>query len=305
MLLETRFDTKDNIEIINGKKFSLGANLITFISLDMENILNDKIISNLTENNYKKVISNMESASHGAILQDIINTNDILSKTNIDEIKSDLILILNTYNKFKELIDFCYLNNNFNNMTPLQKYLHYLDRSITEEVILPKQTISLKAKGTSNKHLKNNNITENSPYLCFSYQCLNINDYMLVTFLELIKNNYFILKCKNCNKYFITYNRIETYYCDRQAPQDTTKTCKQYGAEKAWTDRTKDENDWYNLYRKVYQSFQMKSKRNPNNPQLKENFDNFRTDANKWKKAVKDGTKTEEEFMYWLKEFRK
>ena len=201
MLLETRFDTKDNIEIINGKKFCLGANLINFISLDMENILNDKVISNLSENNYKKVISNMATASHGV---EIIDIKSISSQNNIQEIKENLKLILDTYNKFKELIDFCYLNNNFNDITPLQKYLHYLDRSITEEVILPKQTISLKAKRTSNKHLKNN-ITENSPYLCFSYQCLNINEYMLVTFLELIKNNYFILKCKNCNKYFITY----------------------------------------------------------------------------------------------------
>lgn len=300
MLLETRFDTKDNIEIINGKKFSLGANLTNFISLDMENILNDKIISNLSKNNYKELLNKISTASDGVILQDIIDIKNISSQTNINELKRDLTLILNTYNKFKELIDFCYLNDNFTTVTPLQKYLHYLDRSITEEVILPKQIITLKAKGTSNKHL-----TENSPYLCFSYQCLNINDYMLVTFIELIKNNYFILKCKNCNKYFITYNRIETYYCDRQAPQDNTKTCKQYGAEKAWTDRTKDENDWYNLYRKVYQSFQMKAKRNPNNPQLKQNFDNFRTDANKWKKAVKEETKTEEEFMKWLQDFRK
>ena len=49
----------------------------------------------------------------------------------------------------------------------------------------------------------------------------------------------------------------------------------------------------------------MKAKRNPNNTQLKENFDNFRTKANEWKKSIKDGTKTEEEFMYWLQDFRK
>jgi len=301
MLLETRFDTNDNIEIINGKRFSLGANLINFISLGMEKILNDKIISNLSENNYKKVISNIATASHGI---EIIDVNNISSQNNIQEIKENLKLILDTYNNFRELIEFCYLNDNFKNITPLQRFLYYLDKSKEEEVILPKQIISLKEKRTSNKHFKNN-ITENSPYLCFSYQCLNINDYMIISFLELIKNNYFILKCKNCNKYFITYNRIETYYCDRISPQDNAKTCKQYGAEKAWTDRTKDENDWYNLYRKVYQSFQMKAKRNQNNPQLKKNFDNFRADANKWKKAIKDGTKTEEEFMNWLQEFRK
>lgn len=300
MSVKIHFDTKNDKEIIDKKIFSLGANLINFISLDMENILNEEIISNLSKNNYKEIISKLSTASAGLILQDIINTNDILSKTNINEIKSDLILILNTYNTFKNLIEFCYFNNNYKDMTLLQKYIYYLDRSKTEEVILPKQTISLKLERNSNKF-----DTKNSPHLYFTYECLNINDYMITTFLQLIENNYLILKCKNCNKYFIAYKRTDTYYCDRISPQDTTKTCKQYGAEKAWTDRTKDENDWYNLYRKVYQSFQMKAKRNPNNIQLKQNFDNFRTDANEWKKTVKEGTKTEAEFMYWLQEFRK
>jgi len=266
----------------------------------MENILNEENISNLSKNNYKNIITKLASASDGAIFQDIINTNEILSKTNINEIKNDLKLILDTYNTFKDLIEFLYFNDNFNNMTLLEKYIYYLDRSITEEVILPKQTISLKIKRNSNKLN-----TENSPYLYFAYECLNINDYMITTFLQLIENNYLILKCKNCNKYFIPYKRTDTYYCDRISPQDNTKTCKQYGAEKAWTDRTKDENDWYNLYRKVYQSFQMKAKRNPNNTQFKQNFDNFRAEANKWKKAVKEGAKTEEDFMNWLQEFRK
>lgn len=300
MLVKVHFDTKNDKEIINKKIFPLGANLINFISLDMENILNEEIISNLSKNNYKKILDKLSTASDGVILQDIIDIKNISSQTNINEIKSDLRLILNTYNTFRDLIEFCFFNDNFNNMTLLEKYIYYLDRSKIEEVILPKQTISLKIKRNSNKLN-----TENSPYLYFTYECLNINDYMITTFLQLIENNYLVLKCKNCNKYFIPYKRTDTYYCDRISPQDTTKTCKQYGAEKAWTDRTKDENDWYNLYRKVYQSFQMKAKRNPNNLQLKENFDNFRTDANKWKKAVKERTKTEEEFMNWLQEFRK
>lgn len=296
MLVKVYFDTKNDKEIINKKISPLGTNFINFISLDMENILNEEIISNLSKNNYKSIISTMESASHGAIFKELID----IDNTNINEIKSNLRLILNTYNTFKELVEFCFFNDNFNNMTLLEKYIYYLDRSKIEEVILPKQTISLKIKRNSNKLN-----TENSPYLYFTYECLNINDYMITTFLQLIENNYLVLKCKNCNRYFIPYKRTDTYYCDRQAPQDTTKTCKQYGAEKAWTDRTKDENDWYNLYRKVYQSFQMKAKRNPNNTQLKQNFDNFRTDANKWKKAIKDKTKTEKQFMNWLQEFRK
>lgn len=299
MQLKVYFDTKNNYEIINKKIFPLGENFINFISLDMQNILNDKIISNLSQNNYKEIISNISTASNGVIFKELIDIDDILSQNNIQLIKRDLQLILDTYNNFKELTEFCYFNDNFDSMTLLQKYIYYLDRSKNEEVILPRQTINLKLKRN------NNDITENSPYLYFSYQCLNINDYMIVTFLQLIENNYLILKCKNCNKYFIPYKRTDTYYCDRQSPQDETKTCKQYGADKAWWIRTKDENDWYNLYRKIYQSFQVKAKRNPNDPQHKKNYDNFRKEANEWKQAVKDGTKTEVDFMKWLQDFRK
>lgn len=298
MLLKVHFDTKNNLEIINKKIFSLGTNFINFISLDMKNILNEEIISNLSKNNYKEIITKLSTASDGVIFQDIISINDIFSKTNINEIKNDLRLILNTYNTFKELIDFCYFNDNYKNMKLLQKYIYYLDRSKIEEVILPKQTISLKLKRTSN-------IAENSPYLYFTYECLTINDYMITTFLQLIENNYPILKCKNCDKYFIVFNSANKLYCSRNSPQDASKTCQQYGKEKTWKERTKDKNDWYSLYRRVYQALQVKAKRNPNNTQLTQNFDNFRAEANKWKKAVKAGTKTEEEFMYWLQEFRK
>ena len=299
MQLKVYFDTKNNYEIINKKIFPLGENFINFISLDMQNILNDKIISNLSQNNYKKIISNISTASNGVIFKELIDIDDILSQNNIQLIKRDLQLILDTYNNFKELTEFCFFNDNFDSMTLLQKYIYYLDRSKNEEVILPRQTINLKLKRN------NNDITKNSPSLFFSYQCLNINDYMIITFLQLIENNYLILKCKNCGKYFIPYKRTDTYYCDRQSPQDNTKTCKQYGADKAWWIRTKDENDWYNLYRKIYQSFQVKAKRNPDDPQHKKNYDNFRKEANTWKQAVKEGTKTEADFMKWLQNFRK
>lgn len=313
MLLKVRFDAKNDLEIFNEKILPLATNFINFISLDIENILNDEIISNLSENNYKEIISKIVTASDGSILKELIDIDDISNQNNIRLIKKDLGLILDTYTRFKQLTEFCYFNENVENMTLLQRYLYYLHKFNVGKVTLPKQTISsfdLKIKSPNAELLKNDNdiilmLQENSPYFYITYECLNISEYMTASFLQLIENNYLILKCKNCNKYFIAYKRTDTYYCDRQSPQDTTKTCKQYGADKAWWIRTKDENDWYNLYRKVYQSFQMKAKRNPNNPQLKKNFDNFRADANKWKKAIKDGTKTEAEFMYWLQEFRK
>ena len=315
MLIKARFDAKNNIELINEKIFPLATNFINFLSLDMKNILNDEIISNLSMNNYKEIISKLSTASDGVILKELMGIGSILNQNNIniELIKKDLQLVLNTYNTFKDLIEFCYFNGNLKNMTLMQRYLYYLHKFNGRKITLPKQTIDtfdLKIKSPNAELLKNDNdiilmLQENSPYFYITYECLNISDYITASFLQLIANNYLILKCKNCNKYFIPYKRTDTYYCDRISPQDNTKTCKQYGADKAWWIRTKDENDWYNLYRKIYQSFQVKAKRNPNNPQFKQNYDKFRANANEWKKAVKDGTKTEEEFMNWLQEFRK
>ena len=312
MRLNVCFDTNNDIEIIEEKNFYLGTNFINFLSLDIEKILNNEIISNLTESNYQKIISNINKATKNLIIPEIIDINVLIDTAgqtvNIQQIKKDLTQVLNTYTKFKEIIEFCYFNNNFKTMNPLQKYIYYLHTSKIKEVILPKQIISsfgLK----SNKTLKNNNIIamleKNSLYLYFSYQCLNINDYCTASFLQLIENNYLILKCKNCNKYFIPYKRTDTYYCDRTSPQDTTKTCKKYAIELAWREKTKDETDWHCLYRRVYQSLQMKAKRKPNDSLLKKSFEDFKIDAKEWKKAVKEGAKTEEEFKNWLQEFRK
>lgn len=308
MLLKVRFDTKNDIEDINEKIFPLGQNLINFLSFDMENILNDEIISTLSEDNYKKILSAMLTASNGVIFRELLD----IKENNLQLIKSDLRLILDTYTKFKDLTEFCYFNDNFPNMTLLQKYFYYLNKFNKGKVTLPKQTIDsfdLKIKSPNAELLKNDNdiilmLQENSPYFYFTYECLNISDYMTASFLQLIENNYLILKCKNCNKYFIAYKRTDTLYCDRISPQDNSKTCKKYAIELAWTEKIKDEADWHCLYRRVYQSLQMKAKRKPNDLLLKKIFEDFRIYAKEWKKAIKEGKKTDEEFLHWLQDFR-
>lgn len=308
MLLKVRFDTKNDIEDINEKIFPLGQNLINFLSFDMENILNDEIISTLSEDNYKKILSAMLTASNGVIFRELLD----IKENNLQLIKSDLRLILDTYTKFKDLTEFCYFNDNFPNITLLQKYFYYLNKFNKGKVTLPKQTIDsfdLKIKSPNAELLKNDNdiilmLQENSPYFYFTYECLNISDYMTASFLQLIENNYLILKCKNCNKYFIAYKRTDTLYCDRISPQDNSKTCKKYAIELAWTEKIKDEADWHCLYRRVYQSLQMKAKRKPNDLLLKKIFEDFRIYAKEWKKAIKEGKKTDEEFLHWLQDFR-
>lgn len=83
------------------------------------------------------------------------------------------------------------------------------------------------------------------------------------------------------------------------------KRVNNIGALKAWEVKIKDESVWNCWYRRVYQLLQVKAKRNPSNSQLKDNYDNFRILAKDWKKAVKEGTKIETEFIEWLQNCRK
>lgn len=311
MRLNVCFDTNNDIEIINEKNFPLGTNFINFLSLDIENILNNEIISNLSKSNYIEIISTINKATNDIIIPEIIDTHVLMHMSNdtvnIQQLKRDLTEILKVYNTFRDLIEFCFFNKELKGTIPLQNYIYYLHKFKIKEVILPQQTInsfSLKPKEKVSKNNMFAMIQKNSPYLYFNYKCSSISDYMLTTFLQLIQNNYLILKCRNCNKYFIPYKRTDTYYCDRISPQDNSKTCKKYAIELAWREKTKDETDWHCLYRRVYQSLQMKSKRKPNDLLLKKFFEDFKIDAKEWKKAVKEGTKTEEEFMNWLQKFR-
>ena len=55
------------------------------------------------------------------------------------------------------------------------------------------------------------------------------------------------------------------------------------------------------LYRKIYMSKQMLAKRNPDIVEYLESFEKFKSQSKQWKADVKAGTKTEEEFIEWLK----
>lgn len=314
MELNILFDTRNNIERINGSSFLLGTNFINFISSNIDKILSVEVISSLSEKNYKEILFKISTASNDVIIPEMIITNVLveLSNENIDmlQIKRALKDVLKSYNKFKELTEFCYFNSKIKETTPLQNYIYYLNNFKIKKIVL-KQVISsfgLNQVKKSEKLLENDDVSlmvkKNYPFFYYSYECSTIDEYMTASFLKLIENNYLILKCENCGKYFIAYNRANTLYCDRTSPQNSSKSCKQYGKEQKWLGKTKDENDWYSLYRKTYQSFQKKAIRNPEHRESKQNFDNFRMEGAKWKKNLKKGIITEEEMISWLKNIK-
>jgi hypothetical protein len=135
------------------------------------------------------------------------------------------------------------------------------------------------------------------------YNAGSFEDICAASLLELAKNNFIIKICKNCGKYFIPFFRSDTIYCDRKSPQDRSKTCKEYGAQKAYSEHLK-ESKAARLYRNIYMSKQMLVKRNPDILEYKDAFEGFKKRSKEWKSLVKSGEKTEQDFIIWLKDVK-
>lgn len=121
----------------------------------------------------------------------------------------------------------------------------------------------------------------------------------MTTLDEIIERGKCIRKCQNCGKYFIPENRADTLYCDNLSPQNDSMTCKQYGSQRLWYERQKDD-ELATLSRNILSAKSMLAKRNSDIPDYKLSYDFFRKERIKWKKAVESGEKSREEYREWL-----
>ena len=135
----------------------------------------------------------------------------------------------------------------------------------------------------------------------YFYQSLSprLEGIVYSSILELSRNDKVIRKCKNCGKYFVPENRSDTLYCDNASPQNNTMTCKQYGSQRLWYIRQKDD-ELATLSRNILSSKSMLSKRYPDIWEYTQSYNYFREEWKIWKKAVADGTKTRDEYKEWL-----
>lgn len=128
----------------------------------------------------------------------------------------------------------------------------------------------------------------------------NLDNLIMLETEQIISLNLPVNICKNCNLPFVPYHKSNTLYCDRISPQDHTKSCKQFGAQQAWKQRLKDDES-KKLYRNIYMSKQMLAKRNPDIAEYSESFQKYKDLSKQWKQEVKNGVKTEEQYIEWLK----
>lgn len=202
-------------------------------------------------------------------------------------------------------------------------YTQYLNESLNDEIIASSdffmylcrsryfcmpQTVREKTAAESNLGLRNSLEEYKRIYLIDkpakkefeSYICYNFNDIFCATIYNTLLCGMQFKKCNNCGKFFIPFSRSDTIYCDRKSPQDASLTCKEYGSQRLWYQKLR-ENEAASLCRNVYSAKQMLVKRNPDIEEYRNSFEKFKSLSKQWKADVKTGVKTEAEFIEWLK----
>ena len=109
-------------------------------------------------------------------------------------------------------------------------------------------------------------------------------------------------KCVNCGEYFVPEGRIDMIYCGYPSPQVPNKLCREIGAQ--ITRANKEKNDLATKeYRRIYMKYKMITLRHPENREAKKKFEKLISEVKIWRKNMKNGAITTEDFLEWLKDF--
>ena len=134
------------------------------------------------------------------------------------------------------------------------------------------------------------------------YEVTSLVDLLNIYFNFFIENKFCINKCKNCNKYFVPYNRTDEKYCDNISPQNSNKTCKEYGVKKAYRDKL-NSNAVKKAHYNTSQFYRMKIKRaktDKESSQYTKLFEQYKISYEKHKKKYNSNKITENDFINWI-----
>ena len=121
---------------------------------------------------------------------------------------------------------------------------------------------------------------------------------LFVSMKEFINNkkSFRVIKCKNCDYYFIPKTAHKTLYCDEIF--ENGKTCKEY-AENLAFGRNFANDPVCKRYRNRYKNLQKQASLS-NNPKSKELFESYKTDGKIKIKSYQNGKISSEEMLCWI-----
>lgn len=133
-----------------------------------------------------------------------------------------------------------------------------------------------------------------------TYECETVEDACIASLHFLITHECNILKCQNCEKYFISA-RSDTKYCDRISPFNKRTTCKKDGSQRAHKDNMKSDNLEQAVKLKK-NALYMRTFRNPDDLELDRYYKDFLTNVKEKRNLLSSGAITTDQFISWLDE---
>ena len=132
-----------------------------------------------------------------------------------------------------------------------------------------------------------------------SFVSTNFYDILYISLKNLlsISKNIKILRCKNCNKYFIPDTNHNTKYCDFLFSKN--KTCKEIGANNYYSKKL-EEDILLKKYRKRYQSLAKQASTTNHNSKSNKMFEYYKKEGKKVKQNYINGIITAEQFENWI-----
>lgn len=128
---------------------------------------------------------------------------------------------------------------------------------------------------------------------------------LVMELYQLLKYGETVAVCKNCGKPFVAFNRSDTFYCGRPAPQDGKKNCREYGAYYVRLEKVRHDEATH-IYKQVYNCLQNRYRRTktPESPEgnsrLKAETEEFLGECRAWKQKIKSGDAAETDYIIWL-----
>ena len=142
-------------------------------------------------------------------------------------------------------------------------------------------------------------------FVPFSYDCLKLENALFISFINLLDtNNLNINTCINCGKLFIPSSKSNEKYCNNPLSIDSSRTCKDVGADKKYKEKIKDD-EIISLIRSTSSTLSMRVKRNPDINVHEKKYNNWKKNYPTQMKRYQNKEITKDELINWINDIRR
>ena len=250
--------------------------------IELNTLYEVKFISDIAKNYYDKVVKEVKKMQ--VIFKMCI---DLVYQMNINEYTLNLSKDLTREQRFFVFNQtnnkpFKNISNDFKTINSLDYTYEYVDTKVPELVISIIKTLD--PDGTEISHE-------------YKYETENLYTAFYIMLYNIIGiQNWYVKICGNCGRYFLT-PKATISYCDRII--DGEITCKDIGS-KEQQKRKMEKNPVLKKHRRIQQTKCTYAKRYPKESYYKKDYEEFNKKANEFKRNLKKGKITVEEFDKWL-----